>query len=78
VVCDLNGEWASLWQGRGEYQWAGRLTNVIKITQQGNAFEGIRMIDTPYVKKGTVVIEGELDKDGFKKFLFNSNELSGS
>jgi hypothetical protein len=78
VVCDLNGEWASLWQGRGEYQGLGRIPNVIKITQQGNFFEGIRMIETSFFPKGSVVLTGELDKDGFKKLLFNSGALSGS
>ena len=30
VVCDLNGEWDSLWQGRGELQAFGRFRDVVK------------------------------------------------
>ena len=77
VVCDLNGEWDVLWQGRGELAWFGRIKNVIKITQQGNSFEGIRMIETQYNTKGSVAINGELDKNGFKKLFYNSGDLSG-
>jgi len=77
VVCDLNGEWDSQWQGRGELQWIGRHRDVVKITQQGNSFEGIRMIGDQWNLKGSVVIEGELDKNGFKKLLFKAPSLQG-
>jgi len=78
VVCDLNGEWDSLWQGRGEYQTVGRLRVAVKITQQGNSFEGIRMHETPRFAKGSVILTGELDKYGFKKVLFQGGEVSDS
>ena len=44
VVCDLNGEWDLFWIGRGEGSGFGHIRDVVKITQQGNSFEGIRMV----------------------------------
>ncbi len=78
VVCDLNGEWDSQWQGRGELQGIGRLRDVVKISQRGNFFEGIRMIGNQWNPKGTVVIKGELDKNGFEKLLYTATGLEGS
>ncbi len=69
VVCDLNGEWDFLWMGRHEYQ-TYRFRDVLKITQQGNSFEGIRMKGYQANPKGSKAIEGELDKDGFKKLIY--------
>jgi hypothetical protein len=71
VVCDLNGEWDGLWQDKGGWTSLGRLKSVIKITQEGNSFEGIRKVaGSPYAMEGTLAIEGELDKNGFKKVTF--------
>ena len=70
VVCDLNGEWDYMgrpWSMHG----AGPNQDVVKITQQGNSFEGIRMKGVSISPKGTVVIEGELDKNGFKKLMYH-------
>ena len=76
MVCDLNGEWDQVFYGRGEYAAvSGR--NIVKITQQGNSFEGIRMKDTSWFHKGTVVIEGELDGNGFKKLMYHGSDMSG-
>ena len=69
VVCDLNGEWDFLWMGRHEYQ-TYRFRDVLKITQQGNSFEGIRMKGYQANPKGSKAIEGELDKNGFKKLIY--------
>ena len=44
----------------------------MKITQQGNSFEGIRMIGAQFFPKGEVAVEGELDRDGFKKLNFKT------
>ena len=78
VVCDLSGEWDLVWTGRGEYQAAGRVQNVIKITQQDNSFEGIRMMETQYFRKDSKAIEGELDKNGFKKLRYLAADQTGS
>ena len=81
MVCDLNGEWDYQWAGRSEYTNDAQLhyKDIVKITQQGNSFVGIRMRGAPYPisPKGTVVIEGELDKNGFKKLMYNEGSLSG-
>ena len=70
VVCDLNGEWDSLWTGRGEMLPLGSMRDVVKITQQGNSFEGIRMIGNMISSKGSLALKGELDKDGFKNLHY--------
>jgi hypothetical protein len=78
VVCDLNGEWAYLWQGRGSDQATfGRIRDVVKITQQGDSFEGIRMIGNFANPKGQIVIEGKLDNSGCKKLNYNVQPWSG-
>jgi hypothetical protein len=77
MICDLNGEWDSIWVGRGEYQVLGLFRDVVKITQQGNSFTGIRTIGSQYNPKGSVFIDGELDKNGFKKLMYHSPLFTG-
>jgi len=67
VVCDLNGEWDALYENLGEYTWVGNLKDMVRITQQGGSFVGVKMIGTEWVPKDAVSITGELDKNGFKK-----------
>jgi hypothetical protein len=78
VVCDLNGEWDLLWTGRGEAVRMGRVQVPLKIIQQGNSFKGIRMKSNVYAREGSVAIEGELNKDGFEKLIFNSPNQQGT
>jgi len=66
VVCDLNGEWDALYENLGVYSYIGNLKDILKITQQGDSFVGVKMIGTEYVKKDAVSIKGELDKNGIK------------
>ena len=73
VVCDLNGEWDLFFVGRGEWALFGQYRDVVKITQQGNSFEGIRMIGAQFFPKGEVAVEGDLDTDGFKKLIFKTS-----
>jgi hypothetical protein len=68
LVCDLNGEWNTLYEPYGPMQHFGKMKSMIKITQQGNMFVGKSMIDTGFTPAGTEKIRGELDKDGIKKF----------
>jgi len=70
VVCDLNGEWDFLLIGRGEYKNFGQVSNVLRITQQGESFNGIRMIGNQFMPKDSIALEGELDKNGFKKLIY--------
>ena len=78
VVCDLSGEWDLLWIGRGEAVALGRVQSPLKITQQGNSFLGIRMKSTQYAREGSVAIEGELNKNGFEKLIFNAPNQEGT
>jgi hypothetical protein len=66
AVCDLNGEWDALYENLGAYSWVGNLNDMLKITQQGGSFVGVKMIGTAYVPKDAVSIKGELDKNGIK------------
>jgi hypothetical protein len=68
VVCDLNGEWDALYESLGAWKWAGNkdLKDVLKITQQGGSFVGVKTIGGGYVPKDAVSIKGELDKNGIK------------
>jgi hypothetical protein len=67
VVWDLNGEWDVFVEGYGEWSFIGSWKQICKITQEGNSFVGVRMIDDPYNQKGSQMLRGELDKSGFKK-----------
>jgi hypothetical protein len=67
VVCDLNGEWNTLYEHYGPMQWVGNIKSMMKITQQGNMFVGTTLISTVFTPAGTEKIRGELDKDGIKK-----------
>ena len=70
VVCDLNGDWDALFMGRGENRIGGNIRDVLRITQKGESFIGIRTIGTQWYPKGSMAIEGELDKNGFKKLIY--------
>lgn len=62
VVYDLNGEWDAVIDN-GTY---GISKDIIKITQEGNKFVGIKVIGNQWVGKGKETIRGELQGDGFK------------
>ena len=72
VVCDLNGEWEVLVLFRGSSMERGDLHYVNKIIQQGNSFKSIRITGDPWSAPGTVVMEGELDKNGILKLICES------
>jgi hypothetical protein len=67
VVCDLNGEWDVFIECYGPWKEFGSYPQIVKITQKGSSFVGIRMRDDPWNAKGAESIIGELDKSGFKK-----------
>jgi hypothetical protein len=67
VVCDLNGEWDALYENLGEYTRVGNLKDMVRITQQGGSFVGVKMIGTEWIPKDAVSITGQLDKNGLKK-----------
>jgi hypothetical protein len=49
----------------------GKYPQIIKITQTGNSFLAIRMIDDPDNLKGSQALDGEIDKSGIKKVTMN-------
>jgi hypothetical protein len=62
MVYDLNGEWDAIYDNK-QY---GTNKDVVKITQEGNKFVGIKLIGNIWVGKGSETIKGELEGDGFK------------
>jgi hypothetical protein len=67
VVWDLNGEWDAFVENYGEWLTFGSYPQIEKITHTGSSFVAIRMIDDPWNQKGSQSLQGELDKNGFKK-----------
>ena len=62
VIYDLNGEWDAIIDNKH----FGISKDVIKITQEGNKFVGIKLIGNQWVGKGEETIKGELEGGGFK------------
>ncbi|HAY40137.1 MAG TPA: hypothetical protein DCY53_12865 [Desulfobacteraceae bacterium] len=62
VAYDLNGEWDAVIDNG---PW-GISKDIIRITQEGNKFVGIKLIGNQYVGKGQETIKGELEGDAFK------------
>jgi len=67
LICDLNGEWNTLYEPYGPMEHFGKIKSMIKITQQGNMFVGKSLISTGFTPAGTEKIRGELDKNVIKK-----------
>ena len=65
VVYDLNGEWDATYDNK---QFGGKNKDVVKITQEGSKFVGIKLIGNQWVGKGQETIKGELEGNGFKSF----------
>ncbi len=70
VIYDLSGEWDAIYEAR-KFSWLSK--DIVKITQKGNEFVGIKLIGSPVVPKGSKAIKGELEKDGFKSFLTSTS-----
>jgi hypothetical protein len=64
VVCDLNGEWDVFVVNYGPTTSQTSYPQVFKMSQKGNSFAAIRMMDDPWNKKGSEAVHGELDKNG--------------
>ena len=67
VVWDLNGEWDALYEGLGNFSYVGKFADMLKITQQGDSFVGVKTIGSASVPKDAASIAGTLDKNGIKK-----------
>jgi hypothetical protein len=68
VVCDLSGQWDYEFQGKGELKSIGRIVDIYEISQQEGSFKGISLKGTEWKLKGSLVIEGALDKNGISMF----------
>jgi hypothetical protein len=69
VIYDLNGEWDALYDNKG---YGGINKDIVKITQKGNEFVGIKLIGNQWMPKGSETVKGVLEKDGFKSLNTNS------
>jgi len=70
TVWDLSGDWDTLIENYGPGARHGTGPNVYRITQTGGAFQAIRLRDNPpptVGKAGSPSLQGELEKDGFKR-----------
>ncbi len=70
VVYDLSGEWDAIYDNA----YYGTNKDIVKITQEGNKFVGIKLIGNRFAPKGSETIKGELEKDGFKSLYGNTVE----
>ncbi len=71
VIYDLSGEWDAIYDNK---EYGGINEDIVKITQKGNEFVGIKLIGNQWNPKGSETIKGELEKDGFKTFHLNTVE----
>ena len=65
VIYDLSGEWDAIYDNK---EHGGINKDIVKVTQKGNEFVGIKLIGNQWVGRGSETIKGELEKDGFKSF----------
>ena len=65
VIYDLSGEWDAIYDNK---EYGGINKDIVKITQKGNEFVGIKLIGNQWTPKDSETIKGELEKDGFKTF----------
>ena len=71
VVYDLNGEWDAVYDSVAYKPYGGEdqeiKKDIVKITQEGNQFVGIKLIGDEIVGKNQETVKGELEKNGFRK-----------
>ncbi len=66
VIYDMSGEWDAIYDNK---EYGGINKDIVKITQKGNEFVGIKLIGNQWSPKGSETIKGELHKDGLKSFF---------
>ena len=69
---NLTGEWDAVYDNKR----LGINKDVVKITQEGNKFVGIKLIGNQWVGKGKETIKGELEGDDFKS-IYGYNQANG-
>ena len=69
VVYDLNGEWDAVYDVTSTYRSEDTQSSkgIVRITQEGNKFVGIKVIRAPLVGKNQEAVQGELEKNRFAK-----------
>jgi hypothetical protein len=70
TVWDLNGDWDAFFENYGGRAHYGFYPTVWRITQTGSVVSAVRAKDNPaYLpgRAGSLSLQGELDKDGFKQ-----------
>ena len=65
VIYDLSGEWDAIYDNK---EYGGINKDIVKISQKGNEFVGIKLIGNQWTPKGAETIKGVLEKDRFKSF----------
>jgi hypothetical protein len=72
VVYDLNGEWDAVYEltvirsiTPGGAEQSSK--DIVRITQEGSQFVGIKLIGDEWVGKNKEAVKGELEKNGFRK-----------
>jgi hypothetical protein len=68
VVYDLNGDWGGIYD-MGRF---GTYEEIVRITQKGDQFVGIKLIGGLGVIKNEKTIKGTLEQNRFKKVYINS------
>jgi len=72
VVYDLNGEWEAVYDSTYVGKTAGgedtqSSKDIVRITQEGNQFVGIKLIGDRWAGKNQEAVQGELEKNRFAK-----------
>ena len=71
VVYDLNGEWEAVYDLAARWHAGIEQTesckDIVRITQEGNQFVGVKLIGDLWVGKNQEAVKGELEKNGFRK-----------
>jgi hypothetical protein len=78
VILDMNGEWDVLVENYGSWKEFGSYPQLVRITQEGSSFKGIRMIDDPWGIKGSLAIKGDLTRGGFNVYTMSNVGLTNS
>ena len=72
VVYDLNGEWDAVYELTTTRSITGVKSkrsskDIVRITQEGSQFVGIKLVGDEWVGKNKEAVKGELEKNGFRK-----------
>jgi hypothetical protein len=83
TVWDLSGDWDAFVENYGPWASSGIYPTVWRVTQTGSAVSAIRVKENPPPspgRAGTPSLQGELEKDGFKRveLVAGSGQISTS